>query len=191
MTILKLGIGPHYGAKVVVVDLLLICHHEVAPPLLAGLALHFVLVDGGGRVELGEVGLQVLVDLVIHLCETQRRALDFLENSPVCGHVLHGWRWGQPWCLAGISEAMGTTFHSELLLDLEMGSIIALKIALKNTVGDEGQLTSSRFSASSALNFDGGATDMAVLVLIQARHRDNAPVIISRRWEERSGGEQL
>lgn len=80
LAVLKLGVRAQHGAKVVIVDCLLIRHHEVAPPLLARLALHDVLVDRLGGVELGEVALQVLVDLLVESGQTKRRALDFLED---------------------------------------------------------------------------------------------------------------
>jgi hypothetical protein len=36
----------------------------------------------------------VLVNLVVNLCEFDRRSADLLEDSPVCRHVLNGWEEG-------------------------------------------------------------------------------------------------
>ena len=71
LAVFPLGVGTQDGAKAVVVHLLLISHAELAPPLLASLALHLILVDGCGGVELGEVALEVLVDLIIDLGQAQ------------------------------------------------------------------------------------------------------------------------
>jgi hypothetical protein len=84
-----LGTGADHGAKVVVIDLVLIRHHKFAPPLLALGALHYVLVNGGGGVELGEVFLQVLKDVVVQLGQTQGGALYSFEDRPVCLHMLN------------------------------------------------------------------------------------------------------
>lgn len=75
-------------AKVVVLDLLLELVDPFAPLLLAGLALHGVLVDGGGGVEVGELLHEGLVDLVVHLGQAQLGALDLLEDGPVGHEVL-------------------------------------------------------------------------------------------------------
>lgn len=83
------------GAKVVVVDPLVVGHHEFPPPLLSRLALHLILVDGSGGVEVGEILLQVLVDLIVVLGQPQRRALDFAENGPVRLKVLDSWKPGR------------------------------------------------------------------------------------------------
>ena len=83
-----LGARTQHGAEVVVLDGLLVLVDEVAPSLLAGLALHLVLVDCSGGIEVGELLLEVLVDLVVLLGEAQGRALDLLEDVPVCLHVL-------------------------------------------------------------------------------------------------------
>lgn len=76
--VLKLGVRSHNSSEVVVVNRLLVNHHELPPPVLAALALHLALVDRRGWVEVGEVPLQVLVDLVIVLGQTQQGALDLL-----------------------------------------------------------------------------------------------------------------
>lgn len=88
LLVLGLGVVADHGAEIVVVNLLLVGHQELAPPILALLALHLVLVDSGGRVELGEVGLEVLVDFVVDLGQAEGRALDHLEDGPVGLHVL-------------------------------------------------------------------------------------------------------
>jgi hypothetical protein len=88
LLVLDLGAVANHGTKIVVVDLLLVLHHEVAPPVLSVLALHLVLVNLGGGVELGEGLLKVLHDLVVDLGEAKRRALDALEDGPVGLHVL-------------------------------------------------------------------------------------------------------
>lgn len=99
LLIIHLGAISNHGAKVVVVHLLLIRHQELAPSLLAGLALHRVLVDGGTGVELGEVGLEMLVDFVVDLGQAEAGALDSFEDGPVCLHVLDD--------LRGISIVVG------------------------------------------------------------------------------------
>lgn len=71
LLVIRLGIVSHHGAKVEVVHRLLVLHHEGAPPLLAGLALHLILVDCGSGVELGKGLLEVLVDFVVDLGESQ------------------------------------------------------------------------------------------------------------------------
>ena len=90
LAVLELWVGAQDGAKVVVVDLFLVGHHEVAPLLLALLALHLVLVDCLGGVEVGEVALQVLEDVVVHLGEAQVGALDLFEDGPVRLHLDDG-----------------------------------------------------------------------------------------------------
>jgi hypothetical protein len=69
LAILKLGVGPNDGAIIVVVDLLVVCSDELAPPLFSCLALHLLLIDGGGRVEIGKLLLKVFVDLIVELGE--------------------------------------------------------------------------------------------------------------------------
>lgn len=90
LAVLGLGGGPQQSAKVVVVNLLVVGHHKGAPPLLARLALHLVLVDGLGGVELGEVPLEVLEDVVVHLGQAQLGAGHLFENGPVRRHLLNG-----------------------------------------------------------------------------------------------------
>jgi hypothetical protein len=89
LSVLELGVGAQDSAEAVVGNLLLIGHHKVPPPGLAFLALHLILVDGLGRVEFGEVLLQVLEDLVVEFSEAQCRALDLLEDGPVGLQVLN------------------------------------------------------------------------------------------------------
>lgn len=90
LVILVLGVRPDNRAKVEVVNRLLILHHPVAPLLLAGLALHLVLVDCRRRVEIGELFLEVCVDLVVHLGQPQLRARHLFEDCPVCHQVFDG-----------------------------------------------------------------------------------------------------
>ncbi len=71
LPILPFRVGSYYGAKVVVINLLLICHHELPPPFLAGFALHLVFINCSRRVELGEIFLQMLVYFVIQLSESE------------------------------------------------------------------------------------------------------------------------
>jgi hypothetical protein len=115
LTILKLGVGPNNGAVVEVVHLLIVGHDELAPSLFARFTLHLLLVNCGFRVEVGELLLEVFVDLIIELGEAQLGAGHFLEDLPVCLDVLyncrrpleaegHGWR--------------QSTFHGKCLLDL-------------------------------------------------------------------------
>lgn len=88
--ILKLGVRPQHRSKVELSNLLVILHHKVPPPLLALLALHLILINRLGRVELGERLLEVLVDLVVPARQAERRALDSFEDRPVGLHVLDG-----------------------------------------------------------------------------------------------------
>jgi len=90
LAILELGVCPQHGAKVVVVHLLLVLHHELTPPLLALGALHLVLIDRGGGVKLGELLLQVLVDVVVQLGQAEAGPAHFLKDRPVGFHVLDG-----------------------------------------------------------------------------------------------------
>jgi hypothetical protein len=78
-----------HGAEVEVLDLLLVLVDEVAPLLLSGLALHLILVYGGRGIEVGELLLEVLVDFVVELGQAKLGARHFLEDVPVCLHVLN------------------------------------------------------------------------------------------------------
>jgi hypothetical protein len=89
LAVLHLGARAEHCAEVVVLHLLLVLTDELAPSLLAVLALHLVLVQCGGRVEFGKVLLEVFVDFVIDLCESQLGTGYFLEDLPVCFHMLH------------------------------------------------------------------------------------------------------
>lgn len=71
LSILDRWTVPHHGAKVVVLNLRLVCIDEVPPPFFARLALHLVLVDGGLGVEIGELLFEVFEDLVVHFGQTQ------------------------------------------------------------------------------------------------------------------------
>lgn len=70
LAVFERRICPEDCSKVIIVDLLFVRHHELPPPLLAGLALHFVLIDGFGHVKFGEISLQMLVYLVVDLGKT-------------------------------------------------------------------------------------------------------------------------
>lgn len=70
-------------AEAVIVDLLLVSHHEVPPALLAPGALHLVFVYGLGGVELGKVLAEVLVDVIVDLGQAKGAGLDLLEDGPV------------------------------------------------------------------------------------------------------------
>lgn len=76
------------GAEVVVLNRVLVLVDEVAPPLLAGLALHVVFDKRGGRVEVGELLHEMHIDRVVNLGQAQLGALDLLEDRPVCHEVL-------------------------------------------------------------------------------------------------------
>jgi hypothetical protein len=106
LSIFPLGVGSHYCAKVVIVNLLLIHHDEFPPSFLASFALHLVFVDCGSRIEFGEVFLQMLIYVVIHLGESQRRPADLFEDCPICRHMLNGCG-GVSW--RGILKAEGRT----------------------------------------------------------------------------------
>lgn len=69
LAVFKSRVGAQQCTEVVVVDLLLVLVDEVSPALLACLALHLVLIDGGLGVVVGEFLLEVLVDFVVDLCE--------------------------------------------------------------------------------------------------------------------------
>lgn len=90
LCILVLGVSSQYGTEAVVVNLVLVGHHELAPPLLPLGALHLVLDNGLRRVKFGEVFAEVFVNVVIYLGQAQCAALNFLENGPVGLEVLDG-----------------------------------------------------------------------------------------------------
>ena len=90
LAVLHLGARAEHCAEVVVLHLLLVLADELAPPLLALLALHLALVQCGRCVKVGEFLLEVLIDFVIDLGESQFRAGDFFEDLPVRLHVLYG-----------------------------------------------------------------------------------------------------
>lgn len=69
LAVLKGRVGAQQCAEVVVIDLVLVLVDEVSPALLACLALHLVLIDGGLGVVVGEFLLEVLVDFVVDLGE--------------------------------------------------------------------------------------------------------------------------
>lgn len=90
LCVLVLGVGAQYGAETVVVDLVLVGHHEFAPPLLSLRALHLVLDYGLGGIEFRKVLAEVFVDIVVYFGQAQGAALDLLEDSPVGLEVLDG-----------------------------------------------------------------------------------------------------
>ena len=90
LCVLLLGARAQHGAEAVVVDLVLVGHHEVTPPLLSLGALHLGLVYRLGRVELGEVLEKVFVDVVVHLGQAKAASLDLFEDGPVGFEVLDG-----------------------------------------------------------------------------------------------------
>lgn len=89
LAVLELGVCPDDGAVVVVIDPLLVGVDELAPSLLALLALHLVLVNCCLWVELGKVLLEVFVDLIVELGEAELGAGDLLEDFPICLDVLY------------------------------------------------------------------------------------------------------
>lgn len=131
LIILRLWVVPHHRPKVVIIDRLLVLHHEVPPPLLPRLALHLILVDRLGGVELREGLLQVSVDFLVNFGEAEGRAFDFLENGPVGLHVLN-------------------YFYGELLFDLERRESAVVPWGEGSAAH-----TSSLLSASAALKFLG------------------------------------
>jgi len=90
LCILVLGVGAQNGAETVVVDLVLVHHHKLTPPLLALNTLHLVLHDGLVRVEVGEVLDEVVVDVVVDFGQAEGAALDLFEDGPVRFEVLDG-----------------------------------------------------------------------------------------------------
>jgi hypothetical protein len=92
LAVLKGRVGTQQCAEVVVVDLVLVLVDKVSPAVLACLALHLVLVDGRLGIVVGEFLLEVLVDFVVDLGQTQLGTGDLFENGPVGGHVLNSCR---------------------------------------------------------------------------------------------------
>lgn len=90
LCVLVLGVGTQYGAETVIVDGVLVHHHELSPPLLAFGTLHLILYDGLGRVEVGKLLDEVVEDVVVDLGQTEGAALDLLEDGPVRLEVLDG-----------------------------------------------------------------------------------------------------
>jgi len=89
LAVLGLCVRAHHGAEVVVLHPRVVFHDEVAPSLLPRLALHLILDNRSCRVPLGEILLEVFVDLVVDLGEAELGAGDLLEDVPVRLHVLH------------------------------------------------------------------------------------------------------
>lgn len=90
LCIFVLGVGSQYSAEAVVVDLVFVGHHEFTPLLLSLGALHFVLDDGLGRVEVRESLTEVFVYVVVYLGQAQGAAPDLLEDGPVGLEVFDG-----------------------------------------------------------------------------------------------------
>lgn len=88
LIILGIRTGTEHGAKVEVLDLVPL-HHPGAPLLLAGLALHLVLDEGPGGIEIGECFHERVVDIIVLLGQAKLRALDLLQNSPVCHEMFN------------------------------------------------------------------------------------------------------
>lgn len=88
LTVLRLWIRAYHGAEVVILHLLLVLGDELAPSFLALFALHIILIQRGRRIEFWEILLEVLVDFVVDLGESQLGTGHFLEDLPVCFHVL-------------------------------------------------------------------------------------------------------
>jgi hypothetical protein len=89
LAILEFRVGPDDCAVVVVLDLLLVRHNELAPLLLSVLALHLILVYCGLGIKVWKFRLEVLVDLIVEFGETQLGAGHLLEDLPVCLDVLY------------------------------------------------------------------------------------------------------
>lgn len=127
LCVLVLGVGSQYGTEAIVVDLVLVRHHELAPPLLSLRALHLVLDNGLSRVEFGEVFAEVFVNVVIYLGQAQCAALDFLENGPVGLEVFDGWD-------DVVSETDGEVFGGMATYPLlQIASQSALRLSAKET----------------------------------------------------------
>lgn len=88
VAIVRLRVAPEHRAKIEVLNLLFVCVDELAPFLLALLALHLILVYRSGQIELRKFVFEMLVDVVVEFGQAQLRARDFLEYIPVCFHVL-------------------------------------------------------------------------------------------------------
>lgn len=91
LVVLEFRVRSYNRAEIVVFDFLLILVHEVAPLLLALLALHLVLIDGLRRVEVGEFLLEMFVDFVVDLRQAQLGARRLLKNRPVRLQMFHGY----------------------------------------------------------------------------------------------------
>ena len=63
--------------------LFLVCLHKLPPSLLSCLALHRALINYLADINLWEVFLEMLVDLLVKLGESQFRSLDLLKDVPV------------------------------------------------------------------------------------------------------------
>ena len=89
LTIFDIWRVSNHCSEVEIIDPFLVCHQEFAPPLLASLALHFILINTLRGIEIWEIGLEMCVDLIVDLGEPQGRATDLFEDCPVCGHMLN------------------------------------------------------------------------------------------------------
>lgn len=89
LAVFELGVRPQHSTEIEVVNLSIVDIAEVAPLLLAGLALHIIFVDSSSQIEIRELLLEVLVNIIIHLGESKLGAGDILEQRPVCHHLLH------------------------------------------------------------------------------------------------------
>lgn len=90
LCVLVLGVCSQDGSEAVVVDPVVVDHHELAPALLADGALHLVFYYGLGGIEVWEVLDEVLEDLVVDLGQAEGAALDLLEDGPIRLEVLDG-----------------------------------------------------------------------------------------------------
>jgi hypothetical protein len=112
LAVLELRVCPDDCAVVEVLDLLVVRHDKLAPLLFAVLALHLVLVYCGFRVKVGELRLEVLVDLIVELGEAQLGAGHLLEDLPVCLNVLHD-------CALSLAVKGGASHFEKRTLDSE------------------------------------------------------------------------
>ena len=104
LLILVFWIGSNNSTKIEIVDLLIIRIDELSPPLLAFLALHFVLIDRLRRVDFRELLLKMLIDIIVHLGQSELRPAHFLEDGPVRHKVFHRYEIVSTIAMASINQ---------------------------------------------------------------------------------------
>lgn len=114
LIVFNVGSGTDDCAEIEILNLLIELVDPIAPLLFSGLALHFVLIDGGSGIEFGELSHERLVDFVIHLSETQLRALHLLEDRRVCHEVFDSCGKTRPSADVGIRGSVSYQISTEI-----------------------------------------------------------------------------